>query len=52
MGYYNNTSSLRKATLTFTYCGGLTATFIVTQARGRRITVTPIVAHNGNIIKF
>jgi hypothetical protein len=48
----NNAPSVRKATLTFTYCGGLTATFVVTQARGRRITVTPIVAHNGNIIKF
>ena len=48
----NNTSSLRKATLTFTYCGGLTATFIVTQSAGRRIVLTPIVAHNGNIIKF
>lgn len=48
----NHTLATRTATLTFTYCGGLTATYTITQARGNGVTIRPIVAHNGNINKF
>ena len=48
----NRSGSSRTATITFTYCDGETATFVVTQSKGRRITVHPIRVHNGRFTKF
>jgi len=39
----NNTAVTRTATITFTFCGGLTATYIVTQGPGKVIIVKPWV---------
>jgi hypothetical protein len=48
----NRSGSSRTATITFTYCDGETATFVVTQSKGRKITVHPIRIHNGHFTKF
>jgi hypothetical protein len=49
----NNTGSLRTATITFTYCGGLTTTFVITQARsGGLVSVIGWSVHNGKFTRF
>lgn len=39
----NGTSLVRGATITFTFCGGKTISYEITQGRGKRITVFPWV---------
>ena len=45
----NTTGSVRTATITFTFCGSQTVTYVVTQAAGIGIIVHPWVI--GNEIK-
>ena len=39
----NTTGAVRTATITFTFCGGNTVSYEITQGRGKRITVFPWV---------
>jgi hypothetical protein len=48
----NNSAAIRTATITFTYCDASTITFTITQSRGKRVTVRPILSHNGKFTKF